>query len=149
MSGNSGASESWKKWLKRCAVPTSAITATSWRPDSGLTAGAPLVQRGPGGGPRLERLEGGGGAEDVGLAVPAAHDLEPHRQPRPGEAARYVGRGLTGQVEGIHERDPVEDRVGRLAPEVGQPLEGARVGRPGGHGHLGRQQEIVALEGGA
>src|SRR5437867_6547601 len=97
--------------------------------------------------PGLKRLEARGGAEDVGLPVPAADDLEADGEMLAGEAARRVGRGLGGQVEGVHEGHAVEDRVGRLAAEVGQALEGARVRWPRGDGHLRREQEVVALEG--
>ena len=106
-----------------------------------------------------DQSSGGGGPPRAGALRrprPRGRRRSPRASaPRPGarpaasprEPARQVGGGLAGEVERVHERHPVEDRVGRLAAEVRQPLEGPGIGRPGGDGHLGREQEIVALEG--
>src|SRR6516165_12598684 len=80
------------------------------------------VERRPVARPGLEGLERRGGAEDVRLAVPATHDLEPDGELLAGEPTRQVGRRVAGQVKGIHEGYSVKYRVGRLAAEIREPL---------------------------
>ena len=72
----------------------------------------------------------------------AAHDLEPHRQPRRREAAGHAGSGLAREVERVGEgrpRDPV--------PHVLRPVLGVQPHhREGRHREAGREQQIVLLE---
>src|ERR1700675_4758481 len=58
--------------------------------------------------PRSGGLESRGGGEDRRVAMPPADDLEPHGQPRRGEADGDRRRRLSGEVERIGERDPAE-----------------------------------------
>src|SRR6185295_3845843 len=58
--------------------------------------------------PRSGGLEGRGGGEHGPVAMAPADDLKPHGQSRRGETDRDRRRRLSGEVERIRERDPVE-----------------------------------------
>src|SRR5277367_2159027 len=56
---------------------------------------------------RLRRLESAGGAQDLGISIERADDLQADRQSAGGQAAGNARRRLAGHVERVAERRPV------------------------------------------
>ncbi len=59
----------------------------------------------------MRGLVGARGAQDEGVGVERADDLEAGRQASGGEAAGHAGGRLAGQVERVGERRPVDPAV--------------------------------------
>src|SRR5262245_34750589 len=97
-------------------------------------------------GPRLERLEGGGRAQHRRVGVPAAHNLQPHRQAFRREAAWHAGRRLPRQIERHGERQAVEQGRRRASVDGLRPLVRPGIRGPCRHRHLRREQQVARLE---
>ena len=92
--------------------------------------------------PRRRLLACRGGLQDQRIGVPAADDLQRHRQPLGGESTRHAGGWLSRQVERKGERKPVEHRW-RWGTVDGA---WAALDRPRRQRHLRGEQQVVSIE---
>ncbi len=92
--------------------------------------------------PRRRLLACRGGLQDQRIGVPAADDLQRHRQPLGGESTRHAGGWLSRQVERKGERQTVEHRRRWGAVDGAW----AALYRPRRQRHLRGEQQVVSIE---